>query len=84
MAGLTPEGLSIKTLGEVISDLGETAQEVFADLAPEGEVVNIEENSSLGRIIGVAAPSSADPREDSRPYAPHPNYELSKRKYLAA
>lgn len=60
MAGLTPEGLSIKTLGEVISDLGETAQEVFADLAPEGEVVNIEENSSLGRIIGVAAPSSAD------------------------
>lgn len=60
MAGLTPEGLSIKTLNEVISDLGTAAQEVFADVTPEGEVVNVEENSTLGRIIGVAAPSSSD------------------------
>lgn len=60
MAGLTPEGLSIKTLNEVISDLGTTAQQVFADVTQEGEVVNVEENSTLGRIIGVAAPSSSD------------------------
>lgn len=60
MAGLTPQGLTIKTFNEVVDGLKDYARLRFADVTPEGEVVNVEEDSTLGRIIGVAAPSAFD------------------------
>lgn len=60
MAGLTPEGLTILRLPEVIDELRDKAREVWADTVPEGEVVNVEDNSAIGRQIGVVAPSGAD------------------------
>jgi uncharacterized phage protein gp47/JayE len=60
MAGLTIDGLTINRLPEVIEDLKAQAVEIFQDVTPEGEVVNVEANSALGRMIGVVAPSGAD------------------------
>lgn len=60
MAGLTPEGLTVLRLPEVVEELRDKAREVWADTVPEGEVVNVEDNSAIGRQIGVVAPSGAD------------------------
>lgn len=60
MAGLTPEGLTVLRLPEVVEELREKAREIWADTVPEGEVVNVEDNSAIGRQIGVVAPSGAD------------------------
>lgn len=60
MAGLTPEGLTIKTLADVISDLEAEASVVFSDLVQPGDLVDTSGGSALGRIIGVVAPSLFD------------------------
>lgn len=60
MAGLTPEGLTVLRLPEVVEELRDKAREIWADTVPEGEVVNVEDNSAIGRQIGVVAPSGAD------------------------
>lgn len=60
MAGLTPEGLEIRRLPEEVQVLKDEATELWQDVVPEGEVVNVEDNSALGRMIGVVAPSHAD------------------------
>src|SRR5690606_23821528 len=60
MAGLTPEGLTVPRLPEVVEELRDKAREIWADTVPEGEVVNVEDNSAIGRQIGVVAPSGAD------------------------
>ena len=60
MAGLTPEGLTVLRLPEVVEGLRDKAREIWADTVPEGEVVNVEDNSAIGRQIGVVAPSGAD------------------------
>lgn len=60
MAGLTPAGLTIKRLPEVIADLNLKAEQIFADLAPSGDVVDTSAITALGRIIGLVAPSQAD------------------------
>lgn len=60
MAGLTPEGLEIRRLEDEVAALQDKATEIYQDQVPEGEVVNVEENSALGRAIGVVAPSHAD------------------------
>lgn len=55
MAGLTNEGLVIKTFEEVYSSLEETAVSLFSDIVPQGDTVDVSENTVLGRMIGVAA-----------------------------
>lgn len=60
MAGLTSEGLVIQTLPEVVDTLKTTASNIWQDVTPEGEVVNVDDNSAIGRQIGVVAPSISD------------------------
>lgn len=60
MAGLTPEGLEIKTLSEVIEDLKTQAASIFSDQTLPGDTVDVGDNSALGRIIGVVSPAIAD------------------------
>lgn len=59
MAGLTSTGLEIKTLDEVLNDSRTRASDIFADLVPAGDVVDVGDNSALGRMIGVMAPAEA-------------------------
>lgn len=60
MSGLTSEGLEIKRLPEILSELRSTATSLFQDKVEEGEVVNVSDNSTLGRMIGVTAPALVD------------------------
>lgn len=60
MAGLTPQGLEIKSLDDVIVGYQTEAASIFSDLVPAGDVVDVGPNSALGRMIGVVSPSLAD------------------------
>lgn len=60
MAGLTPTGLEIKTLSEVIEDYNVQAQNIFSDLTAPGDLVDVSADAALGRIIGVVSPALAD------------------------
>lgn len=66
MAGLSEEGYTIKRLSDILEDLREKAQEIFADLVPEGDIVNADNNSVLGRMISIISPSLADNWEASQ------------------
>lgn len=59
MAGLSVTGLEIKTIDDVLNDSRTRAADIFADLVPAGDVVDVSDNSALGRMIGVMAPSEA-------------------------
>jgi uncharacterized phage protein gp47/JayE len=59
MAGLSREGLEIKTLDEVLNDNRIRASNLFADLVPAGDIVDVGSNGTLGRLIGVVSPSEA-------------------------
>jgi len=59
MAGLSATGLEIKTIDDVLNDSRTRAADIFADLVPAGDVVDVSDNSALGRMIGVMAPSEA-------------------------
>lgn len=59
MAGLSRQGLEIKTLDDVLTDYKVTAASIFSDLVPAGDVVDVSDDSALGRMIGVIAPSEA-------------------------
>lgn len=59
MAGLTLTGLTIKRLPEVLATLQETAQDLWADQVEPGDTVDVSEDSALGRMIAVVAPSQA-------------------------
>lgn len=59
MAGLSVAGLEIKTIDDVLNDSRTRAADLFADLVPAGDVVDVSDNSALGRMIGVMAPSEA-------------------------
>ena len=59
MAGLTPTGLEIKTIDDVLNDSRTRAADIFADLVPAGDIVDVSDNSALGRMIGVMAPAEA-------------------------
>ena len=63
---LSNEGYTIPRLAEVIESLKTKAVEVFQDLVPEGEVVNVGDNSALGRIIGIISPALSDSWEASQ------------------
>lgn len=60
MAGLTDQGLEIKRLSQVREDLRREAIEFFNDLVPDGEVLDTSSASTLGRLIGLVAPSETD------------------------
>lgn len=60
MAGLTPEGLTIKTLADVIADFETQASVIFSDLVKPGDIVDVTGNAALGRIIGVVSPALFD------------------------
>lgn len=59
MAGLSAAGLEIKTIDDVLTDSRTRAADIFADLVPAGDIVDVSDNSALGRMIGVMAPSEA-------------------------
>lgn len=59
MAGLSRQGLEIKTLDDVLTDYKTNAASIFSDLVPAGDVVDVTDNSALGRMIGVVAPAEA-------------------------
>lgn len=59
MAGLSRQGLEIKTLDDVLTDYKTNAASIFSDLVPAGDVVDVSAVSGLGRMIGVIAPAEA-------------------------
>jgi uncharacterized phage protein gp47/JayE len=59
MAGLSRQGLEIKTLDDVLTDYKTTAASIFSDLVPAGDVVDVSPVGALGRMIGVIAPAEA-------------------------
>ncbi len=63
---LSNEGYTIPRLAEVIESLKTKAVELFQDLVPEGEVVNVGDNSALGRAIGIISPALSDSWEASQ------------------
>jgi uncharacterized phage protein gp47/JayE len=66
MAGLSETGFTIKRLQEIIDSYNQKAKELFQDLVPFGDEVDVTANSPLGRIIGVATPSAVDLWEASQ------------------
>jgi uncharacterized phage protein gp47/JayE len=66
MAGLTEQGYTIKRLQDIIDSYNQKAKELFQDLVPEGDEVDVTANSALGRIIGVATPAAVDLWEASQ------------------
>lgn len=59
MAGVSRQGLEIKTLDDVLTDYKTNAAAIFSDLVPAGDVVDVTDDSALGRMIGVIAPAEA-------------------------
>lgn len=59
MAGLSRQGLEIKTLDDVLTDYKTNAASIFSDLVPAGDVVDVTDVGALGRMIGVIAPAEA-------------------------
>ena len=60
MAGLTPQGFTILQEADVVSILESRARTLFQDLVPAGDVVDTGQNTTLGRMIRLIAPSLAD------------------------
>ena len=59
MAGLSRQGLEIKSLDDVLTDYKLNAASIFSDLVPAGDVVDVGDDGALGRMIGVIAPAEA-------------------------
>lgn len=59
MAGLTSTGFEILRLPEIKEGLEEEAVQIFSDLVPTGDVVDVSPNSILGRLIGIVSPAHA-------------------------
>lgn len=60
VAGLTDEGLVIKTFEEVFTSKEQRAVELFSDITPQGDPVDTSENTVLGRMIGIASSGEYD------------------------
>lgn len=60
MAGLTRYGLEIKRLPDIIADRQQRARNIFADITPAGDEVDVGWDSALGRLIGLVSPAEAD------------------------
>lgn len=57
MAGVTSAGFVRKTFDEIVAGLQEQAKPIFQDLVQPGEEVDTSDLSTLGRLIGLIAPS---------------------------
>jgi uncharacterized phage protein gp47/JayE len=60
MAGLTPEGLLIKRLQDILTEQRAEAVRLFQDLVSPGSVVDTSESSLLGRLINLDSAGDAD------------------------
>ena len=60
MAGLSNTGLEIRRLPEILAENKLRAQDIFSDQVETGDVVDVSDNSALGRMIGIVAPAEAD------------------------
>lgn len=60
MAGVENTGFVTKRLPDIITDLRAEAVSLFQDLVPPGEIVDTSDSSTIGRLIGLTSPSTAD------------------------
>lgn len=60
MAGISDQGITIKRLTEVVTDLRAKAVELFQDQVVPGDVVDTSDSAVLGRLINTISPSLAD------------------------
>lgn len=60
MAGMTESGFTTKRMGEIILDLKERAKPIFQDLVKPGDEVDTGDTSTIGRLVGLIAPSQDD------------------------
>lgn len=60
MAGLSNAGFETLRFNQIIAELQARAVTIFQDLVPPGEVVDVSDNSTIGRFIGLITPSIAD------------------------
>lgn len=58
--GLTDEGFILKRLQDILTEQRILAQQLFQDLVQPGDVVDVSDSSSLGRLINLDAPGDAD------------------------
>lgn len=59
MAGLTQSGFEIRRLPEVVESLQDDAKQIFADIAPAGDEIDVGPNTTIGRLIGLVSPAYA-------------------------
>lgn len=57
MAGVTLAGFETKRFNDIVAELREDARNIFQDLVQPGEEVDVSDNSTLGRLIGLVAPA---------------------------
>lgn len=60
MAGVTLVGFETRRFNEIIAGQRENARTIFQDLVQPGEEVDVSDNSTIGRFIGLVAPSQDD------------------------
>lgn len=60
MAGVTLAGFETRRFNEIIAGQRENARTIFQDLVQPGEEVDVSDNSTIGRFIGLVAPSQDD------------------------
>ena len=60
MAGVTLAGFETKRFNDIIAGLRENARTIFQDLVQPGEEVDVSDNSTIGRLIGLVAPDLAE------------------------
>lgn len=60
MAGISREGLTIRRQGEVIRNLKDRAVPIFQDLVPPNDSVDVSDDSTIGRMIGLYSLPIAD------------------------
>ncbi len=60
MSGLTAEGLVIERLSDILTAQRQKAVDLFQSVVPAGDAVDTSTNTTIGRLIALAAPSIAD------------------------
>lgn len=60
MAGLSNEGFEVKEYNDIVESLQERAVQIFGDVVPAGDTVDVSENTALGRMIALVTPSLFD------------------------
>lgn len=60
MAGITEQGFESKRLINVVEDMRADAQPIFQDLVPPGDVVDVSNSSTIGRLTALVSLPIAD------------------------